>query len=73
MRLSQQRADAVKTWLTGRGISASRLEAQGFGEDTPIASNEHRQRPRAKPPRRDRRPLARPASGATPGARGFVF
>ena len=40
MRLSQQRADAVRTWLVGRGISASRLDARGYGEDTPVASNE---------------------------------
>ena len=40
MRLSQQRAEAVKRWLTGRGIAESRLEARGFGEDNPVASNE---------------------------------
>ena len=39
-RLSQQRADAVKAWLTGRGIAAGRLEARGFGEDNPVASND---------------------------------
>jgi len=40
MRLSQQRADAVKAWLVNKGVASSRLEAQGFGEDTPVASNE---------------------------------
>ncbi|MDT0630935.1 OmpA family protein [Rubrivirga sp. S365] len=39
-RLSQQRADAVAAWLTGRGVSPSRLEAVGMGEDQPIASND---------------------------------
>jgi outer membrane protein OmpA-like peptidoglycan-associated protein len=32
MRLSQQRADAVKKWLIARGIEAERLEARGYGE-----------------------------------------
>ena len=40
LRLSQQRADAVRAWLTGRGIAAGRLEARGFGEDNPVASND---------------------------------
>ena len=39
-RLSQRRADAVVAWLTGRGISSSRLQAVGMGEDQPVASND---------------------------------
>lgn len=39
-RLSQQRADAVRQWLVDRGVSGSRLEAVGYGEDRPVASNE---------------------------------
>ena len=39
-RLSQRRAEAVRDWLTGRGIAASRLEARGFGADSPVASND---------------------------------
>jgi outer membrane protein OmpA-like peptidoglycan-associated protein len=36
-RLSQRRADAVKTWLSGKGgIDPARLEAQGFGPTRPI-------------------------------------
>jgi OOP family OmpA-OmpF porin len=39
-RLSQQRAAAVMTWLTGHGIAQSRLSAQGFGLEKPIDSND---------------------------------
>ena len=39
-RLSQQRAESVRAWLTARGIAASRLEAVGYGEDRPVADNE---------------------------------
>jgi outer membrane protein OmpA-like peptidoglycan-associated protein len=37
--LSQRRAEAVRTYLIGQGVAAERLEARGFGEDRPIASN----------------------------------
>lgn len=40
-KLSQRRADAVKTMLVTRyGIDASRLTAVGYGEAKPIASND---------------------------------
>lgn len=39
-QLSQDRADAVKNYLVGRGIDASRFAAQGFGAEQPIASND---------------------------------
>jgi outer membrane protein OmpA-like peptidoglycan-associated protein len=39
LRLSQQRAAAVKAWLVERGIGASRIDATGMGEGYPIADN----------------------------------
>ena len=38
--LSKRRALAVVKWLTDKGIMASRLEAQGFGESQPVADND---------------------------------
>lgn len=38
-KLSQQRSDAVRSYLIGRGVKSSRLEAVGFGEERPIDSN----------------------------------
>ncbi len=39
MKLSQQRAEAVVGALVGKGISADRLEAEGYGSQNPVASN----------------------------------
>ena len=39
LRLSQSRADAVKTYLTSKGISPMRMTATGFGEANPVADN----------------------------------
>ncbi|MEM7675642.1 MAG: OmpA family protein, partial [Myxococcota bacterium] len=41
-RLSQRRADAVRAYLIGQGIDASRLTAVGYGEAKPIATNRTR-------------------------------
>lgn len=37
--LSERRANAVKTYLIGRGISAGRMTPVGYGESMPIADN----------------------------------
>ena len=39
-RLSEHRADSVKSYLTGQGISAIRLSASGKGENDPVANND---------------------------------
>jgi outer membrane protein OmpA-like peptidoglycan-associated protein len=39
MRLSLARANAVRNWLTNKGISPLRLVARGYGENVPIAPN----------------------------------
>ena len=39
MRLSQQRAQAVKAYLARRGVEPSRMVAVGYGPDQPIADN----------------------------------
>ena len=39
LRLSRDRADAVKDYLVARGLSPDRLVAIGFGPDRPITSN----------------------------------
>ena len=37
--LSEARAKAVVTWLTGHGVAAARLTAKGYGKTKPIADN----------------------------------
>jgi len=39
LRLSQQRADAVKTYLVSKGVPAASLTAVGYGAAHPAASN----------------------------------
>lgn len=39
-KLSQQRADAVKNYLTSNGISARRIKSIGYGEERPLVSND---------------------------------
>ena|SRR5690606_9828388 len=38
--LSERRAQAVKSYLVGQGVGATRLSAMGRGETTPVADNE---------------------------------
>lgn len=38
LTLSQQRAEAVKTYLTSLGVDAGRLEAKGYGFDRPVVA-----------------------------------
>lgn len=39
VRLSRDRAEAVRDWLLARGLEAERVTATGFGPDRPAASN----------------------------------
>lgn len=39
MPLSQQRAQSVKNYLAGKGVSSGRIDAQGYGSANPIADN----------------------------------
>jgi outer membrane protein OmpA-like peptidoglycan-associated protein len=39
LKLSQGRADSVRTYLIGRGVDGSALTAHGYGPDSPVASN----------------------------------
>ncbi len=38
-KLSQQRADAVRQALVGKGIAANRMVAEGYGSDHPVGDN----------------------------------
>lgn len=40
MNLSQARAEAVKVALQGMGIAADRIDAEGYGDAHPVASND---------------------------------
>jgi outer membrane protein OmpA-like peptidoglycan-associated protein len=39
-RLSQQRAESVRNYLSGQGVNSSAITVQGFGPSQPIASND---------------------------------
>ena len=39
MKLSQERAEAVRNYLISKGIAADRLTAKGYGESQPVADN----------------------------------
>ena len=40
LNLSQRRADAVRSYLTSRGIDKSRMSAIGYGESKPVDTND---------------------------------
>lgn len=65
-RLSQARADAVRAYLIEQGIEPLRLDAVGYGERRPVASN-RTGRGRAKN-RRVEFVIVRPTSGQENGA-----
>jgi outer membrane protein OmpA-like peptidoglycan-associated protein len=39
LKLSQDRANAIKSWLTGKGISEKRIKTVGYGKNKPVADN----------------------------------
>jgi outer membrane protein OmpA-like peptidoglycan-associated protein len=39
-KLSQNRAESVKGWLVGKGISSDRITAVGYGEESPRVAND---------------------------------
>lgn len=40
LALSRKRAEAVRSYLLSKGVSAARMKAIGYGESKPVASNE---------------------------------
>lgn len=40
LKLSNERAESVKTWLIAHGVSASRLSARGYGDKVPLVKND---------------------------------
>ena len=40
MKLSHDRAKAVREYLVNAGIGANRVQAKGYGESNPIATND---------------------------------
>lgn len=41
LKLSQQRADAIKSYIIKKGISSTRVIAKGYGDTEPIADNDN--------------------------------
>ena len=39
-KLSEKRANAVSSYIKGKGISSSRLQIEGYGESQPVETNE---------------------------------
>ena len=64
LKLSQARAESVRTYLEGRGVDAARLEAVGYGETRPIDTNRTEEGRAAN--RRVEFTILRSASGPVP-------
>ena len=41
LKLSDERASGVRSYLIGEGISPDNISARGFGKDNPVASNDN--------------------------------
>ena len=39
LKLSQKRAEAVRTYLVNKGVPSDKIDAAGFGETKPLADN----------------------------------
>jgi OOP family OmpA-OmpF porin len=39
LKLSQRRAESVRTYLIKKGVSSDRMTSKGYGENVPIADN----------------------------------
>jgi outer membrane protein OmpA-like peptidoglycan-associated protein len=39
MKLSKERAEAVRSYLASQGVDADKISAEGFGKTRPVASN----------------------------------
>jgi len=46
LRLSRERADAVRAWLIAQGVAPSRVQANGYGDADPVAPNQPGGQPR---------------------------
>ncbi len=66
MKLSHKRAMAVVNYLISRGIDASRLTGQGYGEEKPMASNDDEKEGRELNRRTEFRILSDGSNGKTP-------
>jgi outer membrane protein OmpA-like peptidoglycan-associated protein len=40
VKLSQQRAEAVKSFLVSKGIDPRKIKTRGYGNEKPLASND---------------------------------
>jgi outer membrane protein OmpA-like peptidoglycan-associated protein len=40
VKLSQKRADSVRSWFISKGVDPKRMTAKGYGPDKPIVPND---------------------------------